>query len=112
MITEEERDFATEATMAGERLLGQIMVALTLDHAPSKRAQRIAQLMLTAGLITKLEASRHLPDNFGLSLDNVLQQFRDQWGTQGLKGDVDLSKIVIPDADDDFINLASQGAVQ
>jgi hypothetical protein len=104
MITTEERNFAQCALSDAEHQMGRILIAVT-EEAPSDKAKSMAQLLVTAGLLTKLGMSRtRVPGNFGESLDNLLEQLEFQWAKMQAGGDIDLDEIVYPDEPGDYIN--------
>jgi hypothetical protein len=104
MLTEQERRFAIEASIQMEQLMGQLLMFVTSENAPSIRARRAAHVLVTAGVIKKFEMCRLLPHNFAKSLDAVLDQLN-ALGGDDLNDKLDLRDIVIPDGLDDYINL-------
>jgi hypothetical protein len=105
MITQRERDFAENALASAERMLGMVMLVTTQEGAPTPKAKRMAQALITTGLVTKLGMSREsIDENFSSTFDALSQQLEAQWAALEEGDEIDLGLIDFPDGPDDYIN--------
>jgi ribosomal protein L17 len=90
-------DAAIAAVPLAEHLLGQVMVATTSATTETKRARVMAQALVTAAIILKLELSKtvikDIPD-YGAAVDDLIAQLRAAYDPTD--GTYDIDKIVMP----------------
>jgi hypothetical protein len=98
--------FACEAALEAEKLVG-LSFATAARDAPNRHAQKMAEVMMSATVLFKMKMSLELPNGFGDSVRNVLEQLEKQWKPgDSLETDLNIGHVTIPDGPFDYVNLA------
>jgi bifunctional N-acetylglucosamine-1-phosphate-uridyltransferase/glucosamine-1-phosphate-acetyltransferase GlmU-like protein len=106
MDNDPDFDAACDAALAAERGLGDVLVTCT-SAMPTLRAELMAQVLVAATLIDKLELSKRVIDAQTGSYGRAVQDVQDQLAAmpEDEDGKKDLSAITLPDGPDDYISV-------